>query len=425
MRYLFLLRGAQTSGKSTWIEENNLQPYTLSTDMIRLLYQSPVTTLEGDVAISQDNDTEVWKLLMQLLERRMDKGELVIIDATHYKAPLLNKYKDLVDKYRYRVYVVDFSDVPLEELLKRNAARDKYKRVPESVIQKMVYSLNDSSEVKKSYEILNPNTASQMLSYGAPMQSVKVEKDKVVIFGDIHGCYEPIKTYFENNPFDDNTCYIFVGDYIDRGLQNKEVLEFLLTIYSKSNVILLEGNHERWLREWCSKDYDEKQYEEEPNEYKDYKITKFIKQLKSFMGSKIKERNILQVYLNKDDALMCGSDYIEIGELKDRAKEFIANKNNEAHMPEKTPKNVEFIGATLINDKHVISLQNDRGSSYQAYINVQNELVAAYNELRDELAKEKFAKPYAMLDDAHQKAIREVYPMRISEAEPKKYGEKK
>lgn len=294
MRYLFLLRGAPASGKSTWIEENNLQPYTLSTDMIRLLYQSPVTTLEGDVAISQDNDTEVWKLLMQLLERRMDKGELVIIDATHYKAPLLNKYKDLVDKYRYRVYVVDFSDIPLEELLKRNAARDKYKRVPESVIQKMVYSLNDSSEVKKSYEILNPNTASQMLSYGAPMQSIKVEKDKVVIFGDIHGCYEPIKTYFENNPFDDNTCYIFVGDYIDRGLQNKEVLEFLLTIYSKSNVILLEGNHERWLREWCSKDYDEKQYEEESNEYKDYKITKFIKQLKSFMGSKIKERNILQ-----------------------------------------------------------------------------------------------------------------------------------
>lgn len=141
--------------------------------------------------------------------------------------------------------------------------------------------------------------------------------------------------------------------------------------------------------------------------------------------NKIKERNILMVYLNKDDALMCGSDYIEIGELKDRAKEFIANRNNEAHMPEKTPKNVELIGSTLINDKHVISLQNDRGSSYQAYINVQNELVAAYNELRDELSKEKFGKPYAQLDDAHQKAIREVYPMRISEAEPKKYGEKK
>lgn len=140
---------------------------------------------------------------------------------------------------------------------------------------------------------------------------------------------------------------------------------------------------------------------------------------------KIKERNILQVYLNKNDELMCDGDYIAVGELRAKAKEFIANYNNEANKPEKTQKNVEFLGTTLVNDKHVISLQNDRGSSYQAYISVQNELVAAYNELRDELAKEKWQRPYAELNDKQQKAIREVYPQRISEAEPKKYGEKK
>ena len=105
---------------------------------------------------------------------------------------------------------------------------------------------------------------------------------------------------------------------------------------------------------------------------------------------KIKERNVLQVYLNKDDALMCGNDYISVDELRERAKEFIANVANAEHMPEKTQKNVEFFGTYLVNDKHVISLQNDRGSSYQAYISVQNELVAAYNELRDELAQEKW-----------------------------------
>ena len=139
---------------------------------------------------------------------------------------------------------------------------------------------------------------------------------------------------------------------------------------------------------------------------------------------KIKERNILQVYLNKDDALMCGNDYIGVDQLRQKAKEFIANINNAENMPEKTQKNVDFFG-TLVNDKHVISLQNDRGSSYQAYISVQNELVAAYNELRDELAQEKFGVTYAELNDAQQKAVREVYPQRISEAEPKKYGEKK
>ncbi len=140
---------------------------------------------------------------------------------------------------------------------------------------------------------------------------------------------------------------------------------------------------------------------------------------------KIKERNVLQVYLNKDDALMCGNDYIGVDQLREKAKEFIANVANAEHMPEKTQKNVEFFGTYLVNDKHVISLQNDRGSSYQAYISVQNELVAAYNELRDELAEQKFGVKYAELSDEQQKAIREIYPQRISEAEPKKYGEKK
>ena len=111
MRNLFILRGAPASGKSTWIRENELEPYTISTDGLRLMYQSPVTTIEGDRAISQNNDKQVWELLMELLERRMENGELVVIDATHYKSSLLNRYKDLVNKYRYRVYVVDFSNV--------------------------------------------------------------------------------------------------------------------------------------------------------------------------------------------------------------------------------------------------------------------------------------------------------------------------
>ena len=79
----------------------------------------------------------------------------------------------------------------------------------------------------------------------------------------------------------------------------------------------------------------------------------------------------------------------------------------------------------MITEKHVISLRCDRGSSYKAYLAVQNELVAAYNELRDELAQEKWQKNYVDLNDDQQKAIRDIYPQRISEAEPKKYGEKK
>ena len=140
---------------------------------------------------------------------------------------------------------------------------------------------------------------------------------------------------------------------------------------------------------------------------------------------KIKERNILQVYLNKDDALMCGNDYIGVDQLRQKAKEFIANVANAENMPEKTQKNVEFFGTCMVNDKHVISLQNDRGTEYQAYISVQNELAKAYNELRDDVSRKKFGKVFADLDEEQQKAVQQIYPQKISEAEPKNYGDKK
>ena len=137
-----------------------------------------------------------------------------------------------------------------------------------------------------------------------------------------------------------------------------------------------------------------------------------------------KERNVLQVRLNKDDQLMCGKEYIDIKQLREKAKEFIANPYDDENLPEKHKKNIPLLGDCMVTEQHVISVQNDVGTSYQAYINVQNELVAAYNELRDELGKAKFGKTYAQCDEDEQKAIREYYPQKISEAEPKKYGGK-
>ena len=126
MRTIFLLRGAPGSGKSTWIKENNLTPYTICADDIRLLYTGPVLNADGNLAISQDCDTAVWRTLNERLEERMDRGEFLIVDATHYRAALLQQYKKLISKYRYRAYVVDFTDVPKEVTLERNRCRDKY-----------------------------------------------------------------------------------------------------------------------------------------------------------------------------------------------------------------------------------------------------------------------------------------------------------
>ncbi|ADY37872.1 Biopolymer transport protein ExbD/TolR [Phocaeicola salanitronis DSM 18170] len=138
----------------------------------------------------------------------------------------------------------------------------------------------------------------------------------------------------------------------------------------------------------------------------------------------VKERNVLQVRLNKDDQLMVGGEWSDIKQLREKAKEFIANPTDDPNLPEKHEKNIPFFGTVMITENHVISVQNDVGTSYDAYIQVQNELVAAYNELRNELAESKFGKSFAECSEDEKDAITQYYPQKISEAEPKKYGGK-
>ena len=113
---------------------------------------------------------------------------------------------------------------------------------------------------------------------------------------------------------------------------------------------------------------------------------------------------------------------MELRDLRKKAKEFIKNENNDPDMPKKELVNIPLIGEIEITKEHVISLQNDVDTQYQAYIDVQNELVAAYNELRNELALQKFGKVFDELAEDQKKAVQDAYPQKISEAEPKNYG---
>lgn len=137
----------------------------------------------------------------------------------------------------------------------------------------------------------------------------------------------------------------------------------------------------------------------------------------------VRERNVFVVQINGQNKTALKGEPIRIDELKDRAKEFIANANKEDHLPQWEVKSIPFFGDVEVR-RGVISLQNDNGTSYETYIAVQNELVRAYNELREDLAQSKFHKPYDDLDAERQKAVRKVYPQKISEAEPRNIGKK-
>ena len=81
-------------------------------------------------------------------------------------------------------------------------------------------------------------------------------------------------------------------------------------------------------------------------------------------------------------------------------------------------KEIEGFGQYPVS-KGVISLQNDRGTSYQAYIAVQNEIVRAINEIREDFCRANYGKTYENLTEEQQEIVREAVPQLISEAEPK------
>ena len=106
----------------------------------------------------------------------------------------------------------------------------------------------------------------------------------------------------------------------------------------------------------------------------------------------VNKRNLVVVLINSSNQILFNGEPTDIKQLKDKVKEFIDNPYND---------------------------------EYQAYISVQNELAKAYNELRDDISRKKFGKLFADLDEDQQKAVQQIYPQKISEAEPKNYGDKK
>ncbi len=127
--------------------------------------------------------------------------------------------------------------------------------------------------------------------------------------------------------------------------------------------------------------------------------------------TKLKTRNVFSVLVNAENQLLVRGELTRIDELRERAKEFISNPTKREDLSE-DPK------------KAIISLKNDRGTNYKTYLNVYNELKAAYNELWDEESQRMYGEPYSdKLPVALRKAVRVKFPLVLSEAEPTAFGQ--
>ena len=140
-------------------------------------------------------------------------------------------------------------------------------------------------------------------------------------------------------------------------------------------------------------------------------------------NQQVNQRNIILVRVNAANNVLAGSEPIAVSQLKDKIKDFLSNPYDDPSLPAKTPTEIEGYGTYNVS-QGVISLQNDRGTSYYQYIAVQNEIVKAIDELRDEFAMNNYGRPFIRLTDDQQDIVKKAIPQRISEAEPKDVSKK-
>ena len=146
---------------------------------------------------------------------------------------------------------------------------------------------------------------------------------------------------------------------------------------------------------------------------------------------KVKERNLFLVLISGNGAIMAGTpnhqEIIDLRQLTDKAKEFILNPMDDKDLPEKKDEEITMPdGSKWVYpvSQGVISLQTTRDTGYQAYIQVQNELTRAFNEVRDDVAEKKFGSKFSDLTEEQRGVITKAIPLKISEAEPRNIKKK-
>lgn len=246
MRILVILRGNYHSLQAEFIAQNELKNYVLDLEELRFLANGYHHLNNGFESLNYSSNSVILETLFDFLELRMQKGEFCVINAYAPPSSLFKRYKDLCDKYRYKMHVIDFKS-DLELIKKRNLkkAQESGHFIPEDVLIKTQNELK-KEKVPKKYPLLSPQDFETLLYVKNDLNKYL----KIHHIGDIQGCFSVLKKALGRIKKDE--FYIFLGDYLDRGIENGKVLKWLLKIKDLPNVVFLEGNHEAHLIKWAN-----------------------------------------------------------------------------------------------------------------------------------------------------------------------------
>lgn len=251
MRKIVFMRGVPGSGKSTFVRLAGLNGWRLSADVIRGVLGSATLSREGKMTVDQSRNDRVFELLNAVAEERMARGETLVVDNMFESPRDFLPWLDRIKKHRYEAAFVDLSGVPVDEAIARDAARPEITRVGEYRIRKAFRRMSEPvppewgiKRIAWSPDDAHFDELRRWLS--VPIMDFS-RYASVVHIGDIQGCFTVLAGL--GGPlaegFRDDTAYVFVGDLLDRGIENDKVMDwFLRNAVHRDNVFLLWGNHE-------------------------------------------------------------------------------------------------------------------------------------------------------------------------------------
>jgi len=250
---MLLTRGPQGAGKTRFAHELGLGAHVISADLLRQVLAAPVLTPRGTMGIPQDHDARVWPMLFELLDERMERGELLVVDATHAKSSHFQEYRKLAKRHRYELLVVDFSTVPLERCLEQNASRPAHQVVPEDVVRRFheqcLRGRVPESLRRVTWDPDDAHLAEVRAFLEVPIRDLSAY-DAVLHIGDLQGCHAPLAALLSGGVRDD-VFYVFVGDVCDRGPENGETLRLVMDLAQRDHVAVVWGNHEDHLHRFA------------------------------------------------------------------------------------------------------------------------------------------------------------------------------
>ena len=260
MRKLIIFRGPPGAGKSHAISELGLHNHQLSMDTIRRIIGGVDMQPDGGWSITQAHNKRVYDMFLQLSAERMERGETLALEsvfADHYG---VRQFVDMARKNRYQVALMDFSNIPEARVREQNAGRDDIARLDDKAMTRWISALRNQGPVPRDLvdrvvhwqeDGSHLDDMRNFLSH--PTLDVS-HYDRLMFIGDLQGCTTPLigPGGLLEKGFDDNTMYVFVGDFLDRGPQNGELMRWLMeqAVPRHGQVRWLWGNHEDHLHRW-------------------------------------------------------------------------------------------------------------------------------------------------------------------------------